>query len=352
MEGESDCSVVELRSAARAARDLEAASLWINAVNEPCTIQTDEFVGHSVDMAKEKISSDLSWMDCRSGLEDYGSFSNYRHFSLLHGSVKRSDGDHAVTVGKYGHVGSGELRFPEDASDARPERRTKNVTRNKEDTGTYRKDFTSKGYDCKCASSCKTQTNSLKECFVPCLNSINELEKRFGSKYELHFDVVAKGRPKSDVYRYKRKLQVELGEWETELNEKSQNEPYIAVENKVDNVRPPHEFEYIRSSIIPPSVNHLFDRNYLVGCSCVRCTPRHCECPHNHGGEFAYDHFGRILFEPGKPVYECNSQCACSVTCRNRVVQRGRTVKVGHKHAVHMSCSRAQDWGSGHKTGP
>ncbi|EDO36231.1 predicted protein, partial [Nematostella vectensis] len=119
-----------------------------------------------------------------------------------------------------------------------------------------------------------------------------------------------------------------LEEWEKWLNDCAVNEPYISVENKVDNTPPPTDFVYISQNKVPSFLDHLFDHNYLVGCNCQRCTPKSCECPKNSGGVFAYDRFGRVQFEPGKPIYECNSKCSCSESCRNRVVQRGRTVRV------------------------
>lgn len=182
-------------------------------------------------------------------------------------------------------------------------------------------------------SDCSTQTSKqqVRDFVIPCLNSINGLKALYEPKYELHFNMSKAGAHKNllNHYKYKKELQRDLEAWETELNDCSPNEPYIAVENKVDNEGPPKDFVYVSRSVIPASVNHLFDEDYLVGCSCTRCTTLQCECAHNNGGDFAYARFGRIQFKPGQPIYECNAKCSCSVTCRNRVVQRGRTVKVG-----------------------
>ncbi|KAK3709233.1 hypothetical protein QZH41_015439 [Actinostola sp. cb2023] len=163
---------------------------------------------------------------------------------------------------------------------------------------------------------------------IPCLLSVKDLRRKHESKYKLHFKV-AKGRNRY-LAAYKRKwdLLLKLEEWENDLNGSSPHEPYISVENKVDNCGPPEGFVYITKSAMPSNVDYLFDKNYLVGCDCVRCTPLTCECSKNSRSDFAYDRIGRVQFEPGKPIYECNSRCFCSVSCRNRVVQRGRTVRV------------------------
>ncbi|XP_031563129.1 histone-lysine N-methyltransferase SUV39H2-like [Actinia tenebrosa] len=172
----------------------------------------------------------------------------------------------------------------------------------------------------------------MEDCSVPCLLSVKELRGKFETRYKLYLDVNTKKNSNSSSYlsAYKRKwdLLLKLEAWEKLLNKCSPNEPYISVENKVDNSGPPEEFVYIASSKMPSNLDYLFDKDYLVGCSCERCTPLTCDCPKNSGGSFAYDRFGRVQFEPGKPIYECNSRCSCSISCRNRVVQRGRTVRV------------------------
>lgn len=163
---------------------------------------------------------------------------------------------------------------------------------------------------------------------IPCLQSVKDLRKKYGSKYKLHFKVSKGSNRYLSAYKRKWDLLLQLEEWENILNRSSPHEPYISVENKVDNCGPPEGFVYITKSVMPSNVDYLFDKNYLVGCECVRCTPLTCDCAKNSGSDFAYDRIGRVLFEPGKPIYECNSSCYCSVSCRNRVVQRGRTVRV------------------------
>jgi hypothetical protein len=170
------------------------------------------------------------------------------------------------------------------------------------------------------------------ECSIPCLQSVKDLRGKYEPRYKLNLNVKKNTNRTRYLSAYKRKwnLLIKLEEWENVLNECSPDEPYISVENKVDNYGPPVGFVYIAKSIMPSNVDYLFDKDYLVGCSCERCTPLTCDCPKNSGGSFAYDRIGRVQFEPGKPIYECNSRCSCSVSCRNRVVQRGRTVRVSY----------------------
>ena len=179
--------------------------------------------------------------------------------------------------------------------------------------------------------------NKTKDFTIPCLQTLFELERKCkGQALKLNLESLGekvKRKHTSMTYyaSYKRKkdLLLELEQWESTLNECSRNEPYISVENKVDNSRPPKDFVYVAKTVFrTTNVDHLFDQNYLVGCSCERCTPNTCDCPHNSGGKFAYDRCGRVQFEPGQPIYECNARCSCSISCRNRVVQRGRTVRV------------------------
>ena len=172
----------------------------------------------------------------------------------------------------------------------------------------------------------------MEDCTVPCLLSVKELRERFQKRYKLNLDLIPLKTPYRSTHltAYKRKwdLLLKLEKWEKTLNECSLNEPYISIENKVDNAGPPEGFVYIAQSKMPSDLDYLFDKDYLVGCNCERCNPLTCDCPKNSGGSFAYDRFGRVLFEPGKPIYECNSSCSCSISCRNRVVQRGRTARV------------------------
>ena len=47
-----------------------------------------------------------------------------------------------------------------------------------------------------------------------------------------------------------------------------------------------------------------------------------------NGQLFPYTKFGKLRIEPGVPIYECNKRCKCGPNCANRVVQKGRKVKL------------------------
>jgi len=42
----------------------------------------------------------------------------------------------------------------------------------------------------------------------------------------------------------------------------------------------------------------------------------------------AYNKFGRLRIDVGAPIYECNKKCGCTNACYNRVVQKGRKIKL------------------------
>lgn len=96
----------------------------------------------------------------------------------------------------------------------------------------------------------------------------------------------------------------------------------------------------------------LVDRSLVVnaeslqlGCACVHSTCSSETCDHvylfdndyedakdKYGkpmkGRFPYDDKGRIILEEGYMVYECNQNCHCSISCKNRVLQNGVQVKL------------------------
>ena len=47
-----------------------------------------------------------------------------------------------------------------------------------------------------------------------------------------------------------------------------------------------------------------------------------------NGQLFPYTKYGKLRIEPGVPIYECNKRCKCGPNCANRVVQKGRKVKL------------------------
>ena len=120
-----------------------------------------------------------------------------------------------------------------------------------------------------------------------------------------------------------------LKEIERQINVAAGGEPYITLENRVDYEKFPEQFKYTRKNIPGPGVKIWPDPAYIVACDCKdRCTEKNCSCPVYSGSEFAYDEYGRVTLERRRPIYECNMKCPCRQSCRNRVVQRGRRVRV------------------------
>ncbi|KAJ2760480.1 hypothetical protein IWQ56_000360 [Coemansia nantahalensis] len=110
----------------------------------------------------------------------------------------------------------------------------------------------------------------------------------------------------------------------------------IRVINTVDNEELAVGFtytdSYVRSADIPEPSPVVFP------CTCAaggRCGAG-CECmaaPY-------YDEDGLLRTDHPGPIYECNEQCPCSADCPNRVVQRGKEIKIDIIRTV------AKGWGA------
>lgn len=150
------------------------------------------------------------------------------------------------------------------------------------------------------------------------MDRIKDLSEAYSKVYQLNLQ------PPSDKgLKYK----LELWKWENNMNSASGNEPRITVENRVDFASFP-PFQYTKNNVAGPGVCLKPDPAYLVGCDCQMCTEEQCTCPKYSDGEFAYDSCGKVKLDRRRPIYECNMNCSCEKSCRNRVVQRGRTGKV------------------------
>ncbi|XP_062928721.1 histone-lysine N-methyltransferase SUV39H2-like [Mobula hypostoma] len=124
----------------------------------------------------------------------------------------------------------------------------------------------------------------------------------------------------SEYITKKSKQRLALRRWEEELNRKKNHRGRILVENEVDFEPPPLDFHYINQ--YKPSLGINLNKEPLVGCECFNCLEGKC-CPEEAGAQFAYNAESRLKIAPGKPIFECNSCCACSPQCPNRVVQKG-----------------------------
>lgn len=112
--------------------------------------------------------------------------------------------------------------------------------------------------------------------------------------------------------------------WEDEMNDTSIENVPLKVENNIDLEGPPDGFIYVNEYV--PSEGIMIPNDPPIGCSCEECNYRCKNCCFSQFSWFPYKRRGRINVKPGTPIYECNKQCTCDSTCRNRVVQLGRKI--------------------------
>lgn len=135
----------------------------------------------------------------------------------------------------------------------------------------------------------------------------------------------------SSICAYKEQLM----NWQYELNkQRDGTDDIIYVENDLDMVPPPIDFNYICSNRYAEGVPNPSDPDLvssLCGCECYylgrKCGPKseYC-CANMAGSKFAYTPAGKIKVQPGTPIYECNAKCSCPSDCSNRIVQLGRKI--------------------------
>ncbi|KAJ9051537.1 hypothetical protein DSO57_1003886 [Entomophthora muscae] len=106
--------------------------------------------------------------------------------------------------------------------------------------------------------------------------------------------------------------------------------PAISVVNTVDNEGPPEDFIYINKSLRAENVPPI-DPDFIEGCKCSSClegTIKTCKCFGLSCGVMPYSNDGLLQLPRNYAVYECNMNCSCPKTCPNRIIQRGRSVKL------------------------
>ncbi|KAJ1677429.1 hypothetical protein EV182_006197, partial [Spiromyces aspiralis] len=113
------------------------------------------------------------------------------------------------------------------------------------------------------------------------------------------------------------------------------NGPPILISNDVDGEGPPEDFTYIDVSIYPPGIieSAMGDGEASIGCQCTDCSLAVIEFKCHCGAAYpdypsCYTVDGKVQVPPGYAIYECGPNCACSGSCRNRVIQHGLQVRL------------------------
>lgn len=99
----------------------------------------------------------------------------------------------------------------------------------------------------------------------------------------------------------------------------------VVLVNEVDWEKGPAHFAYISKVSYPENIGSM---GPPLQCSCSKtCNPgdESCDCRHQNGGHLPYTSNGLLVNR--KPlIRECGS-CSCSISCRNRVSQKGINIQ-------------------------
>ncbi len=126
--------------------------------------------------------------------------------------------------------------------------------------------------------------------------------------------------------------------------------PPTTFSNDQDELLPDGKFEFIENYILFPGVEKA-EEGFNTGCTCFaegdfngECDLFSCSCAAQDETQDETGNRQRVIpYEKGLhgvtvlteamigltvSIYECNSRCNCSASCINRVVQKGRTVRL------------------------
>jgi hypothetical protein len=121
--------------------------------------------------------------------------------------------------------------------------------------------------------------------------------------------------------------------------------PSVTFTNDEDEILPDGKFEFVDQYILFPGVEKAED-GFNTGCNCFpdgnfygTCDLSSCSCTgqdeDEDGGAIPYERgLGGItvltdaIMSKTVSIHECNIRCDCGPTCMNRVVQKGRTVRL------------------------
>lgn len=118
----------------------------------------------------------------------------------------------------------------------------------------------------------------------------------------------------------------------------------MAITNDVDETHLPRNFMFIETAILGEGVEAA-EKDFRSGCECKDegdCKFRGCHCLQDmiasddideHGKIYSYHSNGTrkdclrgAKLDSRDPIYECHPGCACTESCSNRVVERGRKI--------------------------
>jgi euchromatic histone-lysine N-methyltransferase len=110
----------------------------------------------------------------------------------------------------------------------------------------------------------------------------------------------------------------------------------VPVHNNVDQETSLLDFDYIAHPELPLSLEFSPVKRHK-GCHCETCGSN-CSCVRKNGGGPVYNEDGTLV--RGRPiVYECGDLCGCTMSCLNRLTQRGI------KHRLEVFRSEETEWG-------
>lgn len=112
----------------------------------------------------------------------------------------------------------------------------------------------------------------------------------------------------------------------------------VCVVNSVDAELSPAAFEYSTSVQYSSGVSQQFGDPEGCDCIGVCSASQSCSCFSRNRNAFAYLNSGHLVKERGL-IYECGSNCKCSLSCRNRLTQRGP------KHRLEVFKTEDRGWG-------
>ena len=136
-----------------------------------------------------------------------------------------------------------------------------------------------------------------------------------------------------EYFQKRNNLLKQLSNWENKQNQvilKNNDGPPITIENLTDLESPPNIIYITKNQIIDNEGNQVeFNDTSYHGCDCTNCYENRDQCCSAIMGFTCFYNNKGILARETDIIFECNSKCKCDIDCPNRVVQKGRKLKLG-----------------------